>query len=69
VANILADGTGSLNITRAMGFGSVNALKVTSVVGHQSEIDDEFRVTRMSNDDKKTSGGHQAVNHRNSQLS
>ena len=44
----MADGTSSLNTTRAMGFGSVNALKVTSVVGHSPYSEDEFLVTRLS---------------------
>ena len=61
---LLADRVPDPNITRAMGLVPVNALKVTSVVGHiPATDDDEFRVTRHSNRLGKTSGGHQAADH------
>jgi len=46
-----------------MGYGSVNALKVTSVVGQGPDYDDEFQVTRHSNRLDKTSGGQQVIDH------
>ena len=43
----MADGMNNPNTTRAMGLVPVNALKVTSVVGHSPDSEDEFLVTRL----------------------
>ena len=69
VGNILADGTLSSNITRAMGLVPVRAHQATSVVGQEPSIHDEFVVTHLiSNKHQgataKTSGGQQINDHR-----
>ena len=43
----MADVTPSDNTTRGMGLVPVNPRKVTSVVGLDRELDDEFLVTRL----------------------
>ena len=69
----MADVTQEDNITRAMGLVPVNALTVTSVMGHNSEIDSEFNVNRLTSirpkgqqadATAKTSGGQQVTGHR-----
>ena len=64
VLQALADGVLDPNTTRAMGFGSVNALKATSVVGQEPDYDSEFVVTRHSNHRDKTSDLRQSTGHR-----
>jgi hypothetical protein len=52
-SNILDDDT-----TRAMGSGPVNAQQVTSVVGHDVEVDSEFIISRLEGnreEERKTS--------------
>jgi len=46
----MADGMTVPGTTRAMGLVPVNALKVTSVVGPDPDLIDEFVVTRLSMD-------------------
>ena len=48
VNDVLADGVSDPKITRPMGLVPVNALKVTSVVSHSPDSEDEFLVTRLS---------------------
>ena len=60
----MADGVDYLNITRAMSSCSVNALQATSVVGLGAQLDSEFRVTRITNHNDKTSGGRKVNDHR-----
>ena len=62
--NIGADGTSTLNTTRAMGLVPVNAPQATSVVGHTPEFDSEFVISRIASHKDKTSGGQQVTDHR-----
>ena len=48
IVHDLADVTRSDSTTRGMGLVPVNPRKVTSVVGHDLELDDEFVVTHLS---------------------
>jgi hypothetical protein len=71
LVNILADGVQNPYTTRAMGLVPVNAPKVTSVVGRDRELDDEFVETRLSfsrpdrmreSPDDRDSKGHRGAN-------
>ena len=49
---------------RGMGLVPVNPQKVTSMVGHSPDIDNEFLVTHLSYRLGKTSGGQMNSDHR-----
>ena len=49
---------------RGMGLVPVNPQKVTSMVGHSPDIDDELRVTHLSNRNAKTLGDQPVNCHR-----
>ena len=49
---------------RGMGLVPVNPLKVTSVVGHSPDCDDEFVITRLTIRDGETSEDREGSDHR-----
>ena len=61
---ILADGISDPHTMRGMALGPVNPHQVNRMGGVDPVSEDEFLVTHLSNLLGKTSGGHQAADHR-----
>ena len=63
-SQVLGDGVADPSTTRGMGLVPVNPPKVTSVVGHSPDYDNEFVITRLTIRDGKTSDDQRSDDHR-----
>ena len=52
ILNELATGIPDANTMRGMSLGAVNPQKVTSIVGHGPDLDDELAITHLTRDDR-----------------